>query len=61
MQKVKVYEHYRDEKGNPVQNEHEMWSVDAREAVTNGKGRYSLQPFLKGEKAKAGKDDGKKS
>lgn len=59
--KVKVYEQYKDEKGNEVNDEHEMWSVDAREAVTNGKGRFSLQPFVKGGKTKSEKDDGKKS
>lgn len=58
--KVKVYEQYEDEKGNVVNDEHDMWSVDAREAVSNGKGRFSLQPFAKTDKLKA-KDDGKKS
>lgn len=51
--KVKVYEQYKDEKGNVVSDEHDMWSVDAREAVSNGKGRFSLQPFAKAEKPKA--------
>jgi hypothetical protein len=51
--KVKVYEQFKDDKGEAVNNEHEMWSVDAREAVANGKGRFSLQPFVKADKTKA--------
>lgn len=56
--KIKVYEQFKDDKGNVVNDEHEMWSIDAREAVANGKGRFSLQPFTKEPKAK---QDEKKS
>ena len=44
MDKVKVYERY-EEDGKTVQRTHEMWAVDAREAVQNGQGRFSTSPF----------------
>lgn len=45
MEKVKVYERYKDDEGKIVDAVHEMWAVDAREAVQNGGGRYSTSPF----------------
>ncbi|PVE25430.1 hypothetical protein DC522_05920 [Microvirga sp. KLBC 81] len=45
MDKVKVYERFKDDKGNVVEAVHEMWAVDAREAVQNGGGRFSTSPF----------------
>lgn len=44
MNKVKVYERF-EEGGKSVIREHEMWAVDAREAVHNGGGRFSTAPF----------------
>lgn len=49
--KIKVYERYEQD-GKTVDAEHEMWPVDAREAVQNGNGRYSTSPFT-GAKAAA--------
>lgn len=49
--KIKVYERYEQD-GKTVHTEHEMWPVDAREAVQNGKGRFSTSPFSS-EKAEA--------
>ena len=49
--KVTVYERYeeeRDGKKVTVDGNHEMHAVDAREAVQNGKGRFSTVPFSNG-------------
>jgi hypothetical protein len=57
--KTTVYEQYKTEKGEIVNDSHEMYTVDAREAVKNGKGRFSLQPFVKAEKPAKAKDSDK--
>lgn len=47
--KITVFERFDDGEGNVVQNSHQMWPVDAREAVRNDPARYSTAPFASAE------------
>lgn len=49
--KITVFERYENDKGDLVEGSHEMWPIDAREAVRNDPSRYSTHPFASAEAA----------